>query len=507
MQTHKVLLMILDGFGIGDGSHSDAIRAAGTPFIDSLKSVYPNSQLIACGESVGLPDGQMGNSEVGHLTIGAGRVLYQDLVKINKAIDTQAFYSNPEFVKAINYAKENGSKVHLIGLASHGGVHSSFKHLLALCDGAKRLDFSDVFVHCLTDGRDVDPGSALKDIAELKEYLKHSVGKIASICGRYYTMDRDKRWARIKEAYDLLVRGVGTPYTDPVEAVRASLANDVTDEFIKPEVIVDDNGKPVATISANDVVICFNFRTDRLREITTVLSQKDMPEEGMNTIPLYYVTMSRYDEAFKNVHVLYDKDNVKNSLGEIVSRAGLTQLRIAETEKYAHVTFFFSGGQETIFEGEDRILVHSPKVATYDLQPEMSAPEVKDKLVEALKKDKYSFICLNFANCDMVGHTGVYDAIKKAVVTVDACTREVVNTAREHAYDVLIIADHGNADFAVNEDGTPNTFHSLNPVPAILVSERFKSMQNGTLADVAPTLLKMMGLEPSEEMTGQVLCH
>lgn len=506
MQTHKALLMILDGFGIGDGSRADAIRAAGTPFIDSLKKTYPNSRLIASGESVGLPEGQMGNSEVGHLTIGAGRVLFQDLVKINKAIGDKSFYSNPELLAAYKYAKENGKNVHLLGLVSHGGVHSSFEHLLALCDAAKQYGLSDVFVHCLMDGRDVVPGTALKDIADLDEYLKNSVGKIASVCGRYYTMDRDKRWNRIKEGYDLLTKGIGTPYKNAVEAVKASLDAGVTDEFIKPEVITDEAGKPLATLAAGDVVICFNFRTDRLREITTVLTQTEMPEEGMHTMPLYYVTMSRYDEEFRGIHVLYDKDNVQNSLGETVGRAGLRQLRIAETEKYAHVTFFFSGGREEAFPGEERILVHSPKVATYDLQPEMSAPEVKDKLVAAINENKFDFICLNFANCDMVGHTGVYEAIETAVRTVDACTREVVTAARKNGYDILIIADHGNADHALNEDGTPNTAHSLNPVPAILVSDRFKSMKNGTLADVAPTILKVMGLTQPEEMTGGALC-
>lgn len=506
MQKNKALLMILDGFGIGDGTKSDVISTVSTPFITSLKAKYPNSRLLACGENVGLPDGQMGNSEVGHLNIGAGRVIYQDLVKINRAVRDNTLADNAVLREAFDYAKANNKPVHFLGLLSDGGVHSSEDHLLALCDVAKNVGLENVFIHCLMDGRDTDPKSGAGFMQKLTGHLKHSAGKVASICGRYYTMDRDKRWERIKLGYDLLTAGVGETATDPVAAIEKSYAAGVTDEFIKPIVMMNGN-EPIAKISAGDVVICFNFRTDRLREITTVLTQKDMPDNGMKTLQLHYVTMTCYDESFKGVRVMFEKDNVRMTLGETVAKAGLAQLRIAETEKYAHVTFFFSGGREEVFPREERILVNSPKVATYDLQPEMSAPIVKDKLVEALKTQKFDFVCLNFANCDMVGHTGVYEAISKAVRTIDECTKEVVTTARENGYDVLIIADHGNADYAVNPDGSPNTAHSLNPVPAILVSDRFKTMKNGVLADVAPTILRVMGLEIPDAMTGKVLAE
>jgi len=501
----KVLLTILDGWGIGDGSQSDVISIANTPYWDKLIATYPNSKLLTCGENVGLPDGQMGNSEVGHLNIGAGRIVYQDLVKINKEIREGKIDKNPVLVEAFKYAKENNKAVHFLGLVSDGGVHSLDKHLYKLCDMTKDFGLERVFIHALTDGRDTDPRSGYGFVKNLLEHLEHSNGKIASLCGRYYTMDRDKRWERVKQGYDLITKGIGKPTTDILKAIQESYDEGITDEFIKPIVCVDDNGKPLAVVQEGDVFICFNFRTDRLREITIVLTQKDMHEFDMHTIDLYYLTMTRYDDTFQNVHVIYDKENVSNTLGEVVSKAGLRQLRIAETEKYAHVTFFFSGGREEVFENEDRILIHSPKVPTYDLKPEMSAFEVKDALVEQLNTQKYDFICLNFANGDMVGHTGVYEAIRKAVEAVDVCLSEVVETARKNDYTVLILADHGNADYAKNPDGSPNTAHSLNPVPFIVVSDEYKIAKDGILADVAPTVLNIMGLPIPQEMTGKIL--
>ena len=503
--SNKVILLILDGWGIGDKSKSDVIYNANTPYIDSLYTKYPNSQLQTSGNNVGLPEGQMGNSEVGHLNIGAGRIVYQDLVRINKAIEDNSIASNPVLADAFNYAKEKNTAVHFIGLVSDGGVHSSDKHLYKLCDLTKDYGLGKVFIHALTDGRDVDPRSGKGFIENLENHLKTSNGQIASIVGRYYGMDRDKRWERIKEAYDLYVYGKGKKSVDMVQAMQQSYNEGVTDEFVKPVVRVGKDGNPVGVIKPNDVVICFNFRTDRLREITTVLTQKDMPEHGMQTMPLYYVTMTRYDETFKNVHIVYDKDNLTNTLGEILAKNGKKQIRIAETEKYAHVTFFFSGGREETFENEKRILIQSPKVATYDLQPEMSAYLVKDAIVEELKKQEVDFVCLNFANGDMVGHTGIYGAITKAVEAVDQCVSEVVETAKANGYEAIIIADHGNADNAVNADGSENTAHSLNPVPFIVVSDRFKKVQNGILADVAPTILNMLGMQPSTEMTGKNL--
>ncbi|MBI9055710.1 MAG: 2,3-bisphosphoglycerate-independent phosphoglycerate mutase [Bacteroidales bacterium] len=501
----KVILLILDGWGIGNKSKSDVIYNANTPYIDSLYKNYPHSQLQTSGNNVGLPEGQMGNSEVGHLNIGAGRVVYQDLVRINKAVEDSSIASNEALVNAFNYAKENNKAVHFIGLVSNGGVHSSNKHLYKLCDLTSDYGLDQVFIHALTDGRDVDPRSGKGFIQELENHLANSNGEIASLIGRYYGMDRDKRWERVKEAYDLYVQGKGKSTTDMVQSVQDSYNENVTDEFIKPLVKVDSDGNPVGKIQPNDVVICFNFRTDRLREMTTVLSQQDMPEFDMKAMPLHYVTLTRYDESFKNVHIAYDKDNLKNTLGEILAQKGKKQIRIAETEKYAHVTFFFSGGREQEFENEKRILVQSPKVATYDLQPEMSAYLVKDAIVEELKKQETDYVCLNFANGDMVGHTGVYGAITKAIEAVDQCVSEVVETAKANGYEVIIIADHGNADNAVNNDGSENTAHSLNPVPFILVSDRFKSVQNGILADVAPTILSLMGITPSKEMTGKNL--
>ncbi len=501
----KVLLMILDGWGIGDHTKSDVISTMHPAYISAMTEQYPHAQLRTDGENVGLPDGQMGNSEVGHLNIGAGRVVYQDLVKINRACADGSILANPEIVKAFEYAKQKGASVHFMGLTSDGGVHSSIEHLYKLCDIAAHYGIENTFVHCFMDGRDTDPKSGKGFIADVEAHLAKSTGKIASIIGRYYAMDRDKRWERVKVAYDLLVNGVGDAATDMVEAMQRSYDEGVTDEFVKPVVRVDEKGEVIGRIKPDDVVIFFNYRNDRAKEITIVLTQEDMPAEGMHTMPLYYCCMTPYDAKFKGLHILFDKENVTNTIGEYVSSLGLSQLRIAETEKYAHVTFFLNGGREDKFEGEDRILVASPKVATYDLQPEMSAYEVKDKLVEALGTRKFDFICLNFANGDMVGHTGVYEAIQKAVKAVDECVADVVEAAKANGYEVVMIADHGNADFAVNADGTPNTAHSLNPVPIVVVSDRVKSVHNGILADVAPTVLKLMGLEQPAEMTGKAL--
>jgi 2,3-bisphosphoglycerate-independent phosphoglycerate mutase len=499
--------MILDGWGIGDGSRSDVIASGETPNIDALTAKYPHSRLLTCGEDVGLPEGQMGNSEVGHLNIGAGRIVYQDLVKINKAIREHTFENNKEIVSAFMYARQNNKAVHFIGLLSDGGVHSSQQHLHRLCDIAQDYGLERVYIHALMDGRDCDPRSGLGFMKELTEHLKKSAGQVASVCGRYYTMDRDKRWERIKQGYDLLTAGIGRKARSPEQAIENSYNDGVTDEFIKPVIIVDDNNEPIATLEEDDVFFCFNFRTDRLREITTVLSQRDMPEYQMSTIPLYYVTMTRYDDSFRGIHVVYDKDNVEMTIGETLSKLGLSQIRIAETEKYPHVTFFFSGGREKEFPNERRILIPSPKVATYDLQPEMSAYLVKDAIVAELNKSEADFVCLNFANGDMVGHTGVYDAILKAVKTVDECVGEVIAAARANDYDALIIADHGNADYAINEDGTPNTAHSLNPVPCILVSDDYKEIKDGILADVAPTILKVMNIPIPKQMTGKPLVN
>ncbi len=495
--------MILDGWGIGNHTHSDAIYSTPTPYWDKLLATYPHSELQASGENVGLPDGQMGNSEVGHLNIGAGRVLYQDLVKINKAIESGAILDNPEIKSAFSYAKETGKAIHFMGLTSTGGVHSSFEHIFALCDIAQKYGLEKVYLHCFMDGRDTDPRSGKGFIEQLTEHCDKTGAKIASIIGRYYAMDRDKRWDRVKVAYDLLIDGTGKQATDMVKAMQESYDEGVTDEFIKPI----NNSTVDGTIKEGDAVIFFNYRNDRAKELTVVLTQHDMPEEGMKTIPnLQYYCMTPYDASFKDVHILFPKENVDNTIGEYLSSKGKKQLHIAETEKYAHVTFFFNGGREAPFEGEDRILVPSPKVATYDLKPEMSAPEVADKLRDAIDSEKYDFIVVNFANGDMVGHTGVYSAIQKAVETIDKCVEEVVEAAKKNGYEVIIIADHGNADHAENSDGTPNTAHSLNPVPCVYVTDdKNATVENGILADVAPTILHIMGIPQPKEMTGHNL--
>jgi 2,3-bisphosphoglycerate-independent phosphoglycerate mutase len=504
----KVLLMILDGWGIGKNDKSNAIYTAGEPNIDALKQKYPNSRLSASGEDVGLPDGQMGNSEVGHLNIGAGRVVYQDLVKINRACRNKELLQNPEIKAAYEYVKQSGKQLHFMGLLSNGGVHSSNEHLYAFLDLAKEYGLDKVYVHCFMDGRDTDPKSGAGFVDELEKHMAKSTGKIASIIGRFYAMDRDKRWERVKVAYDLLVNGCGAKFSNPVEAVELSYKEGVTDEFIRPISIVKEctaNAPQIATISEGDAVIFFNFRNDRAREITRVLTQENMPELGMKTIPLYYCCLTPYDDSFKGLKILFDKENVQMTLGEVVANAGKKQLRIAETEKYAHVTFFFSGGREEKFNLEERILINSPKVATYDLKPEMSAPEVAEALIKVIQSRKEDLIILNFANGDMVGHTGIYPAIQKAVKVIDKLTGEVVNCAKENGYTVLITADHGNADHAVNQDGTPNTAHSLNPVPFIVVDNDIKHVDNGILADIAPTILKLMGIDQPKEMTGKPL--
>ncbi len=495
--------MILDGWGIGKHDKSDVIFSTPTPYWDYLLENYPNSELQASGENVGLPDGQMGNSEVGHLNIGAGRVVYQDLVKINKACREGSIMENPEIKSAFSYARDNGKAIHFMGLTSNGGVHSSLDHLFALCDIAKSYGLEKVYIHCFMDGRDTDPRSGKGFIEQLQEHCSKSAGVIASIIGRYYAMDRDKRWERVKVAYDLLVHGEGTQATDMVAAMQASYDADVTDEFVKPI----NNSTVDGTIKEGDAVIFFNYRNDRAKELTVALTQHDIPEAGMTTIPgLQYYCMTPYDASFTGVHIIFDKENVDNTLGEYLSSLDKKQLHIAETEKYAHVTFFFNGGREAPYEGEERILVASPKVATYDLKPEMSAFEVCDKLTEAIRSQQFDFIVVNYANGDMVGHTGVYEAIEKAVKAVDECVRRTVEAAKESDYEVIIIADHGNADNAVNADGTPNTAHSLNPVPCIYVTSRKDAhVEPGKLADVAPTILSIMGLKQPSEMTGHSL--
>lgn len=490
----KVILIILDGWGLGDHSKADAIYNANTPFFDKCLQKYPNSTLKTSGEDVGLPDGQMGNSEVGHLNIGAGKIVYQDLVKINKAIEDKSFAKNSELLKAFNYAKKNNKSIHIMGLVSTGGIHSHQDHLYALCNLAKENGLKNIYVHAFTDGRDCDPKSGLKHIKNLLDFLNTGKGELVSIIGRYYAMDRDKRWDRIKIAYDMLVKGKGEKSKDFIQSIKNSYNNGITDEFIKPIVKVDENNNPIGRIKEGDVLICFNFRTDRCRQITIALSQKNLPEYDMHTIPLYYVTMTNYDDEFKNTHILFKKENLNNTLGEIISKNGLSQLRIAETEKYPHVTFFFSGGREEKFEGEKRIMIPSPKVATYDLKPEMSAYEVKNAVINEMNTFKEDLIILNFANPDMVGHTGVYKAIIKAVETIDKCLKEVCENAIRNGYSIIITADHGNADKTINADGTPNTAHTVNPVPFIIIDKDYTTghCKNGRLSDIAPTILSLM---------------
>ncbi|MCQ2239500.1 MAG: 2,3-bisphosphoglycerate-independent phosphoglycerate mutase [Bacteroidaceae bacterium] len=501
----KALLMILDGWGIGNKGKGDVIFNTPTPYMDYLQAEYPNSQLLASGENVGLPDGQMGNSEVGHLNIGGGRIVYQDLVKINRACADNSIMQNAEIVAAYSYAKENGKNLHLMGLTSTGGVHSSMTHLFKLIDIAKEYNLEGrTFVHCFMDGRDTDPKSGKGFIGDVENHMKEvGCGAIASIIGRFYAMDRDKRWERVKVAYDQLIAGEGKQSDNMVQAMQESYDEGVTDEFIKPIV----NSTVDGTIKEGDVVIFFNYRNDRAKELTIVLTQQDMEEQGMKTIPgLQYFCMTPYDASFTGVHILFPKENVNNTLGEYIAAKGLNQLHIAETEKYAHVTFFFNGGRETPYDNEDRILVPSPKVATYDLKPEMSAYEVKDKLVEAINTQKYDWIVVNYANGDMVGHTGIYEAVEKAVKAIDECVKDTVEAAKANDYEVIIIADHGNADNELNADGTPNTAHSLNPVPCIYVTaNKDAKIEDGILADVAPTILHIMGLEQPAEMTGKNL--
>ncbi|KAA3652925.1 MAG: 2,3-bisphosphoglycerate-independent phosphoglycerate mutase [Bacteroidetes bacterium] len=505
VKSKRVALLIIDGWGYGKKDKSDAIFQANTPVFDDLISTYPNATLLTDGLNVGLPKGQMGNSEVGHLNIGAGRVVYQDLVKINNAIEDDSISTNPELIKAIEYAKNENKSIHFIGLVSDGGIHSHQKHLEKLSEIASKNGLSNIFIHAFTDGRDTDPNSGKKFLANLQKHNQKTGAKIASITGRYYAMDRDLRWERIKIAYDALVHGKGTTSKNLLESVQKSYDAGISDEFIKPIIALDNQGDPIARIRENDVVVCFNYRTDRCREITRALSQEDFEDFDMFKLPLNYVTMTNYDNSFQGVSVLFQKDNLKNTLGEVLSKAGKKQIRIAETEKYPHVTFFFSGGREKPFEGEKRIMAASPKVATYDLQPEMNAKEVKTKIIAEIKNKSADFICLNFANPDMVGHTGVFSAIIKAVETVDQYTGEIVKAGLENDYSFIIIADHGNADYAINEDGSANTAHTTNPVPIILIDKDYTHIQSGKLADVAPSILKLLNLEIPQEMDGNLL--
>ena len=506
MAKKRAILIIMDGWGLGKVASSDAIQNANVPFIQSLYSDYPNTTLMTCGHAVGLPEGQMGNSEVGHLNLGAGRIVYQELERINVAITDGSFANNTVLLETINYAKNNTKPLHLLGLVSNGGVHSHINHLKAIIDVCKKSELQNVFVHAFTDGRDCDPKSGLGFIKELDSFLNSSVGKIASLSGRYYAMDRDKRWNRIKLAYDAIVNAKGEKTKNAIEAVENSYTKNITDEFIAPTIIVNDDQTPVATIKDGDAVICFNFRTDRCREITQVLTQTDMPEHEMKKLSLHYTTMTEYDKTYQNIHVIFDNDNINNTLGEILEQNNLKQIRIAETEKYPHVTFFFSGGREKPFEGESRILIPSPKVATYDMKPEMSAYEVTDALILEIVKKSADFICLNYANADMVGHTGVWEAAIKAVETVNECVEKVVKTALENDYSIFLTADHGNSDYMINEDGSPNTAHTLNPVPFFIIDKEWKGkIRPGKLGDIAPTILKMMGLKIPIEMTGEIL--
>jgi len=502
----KIILIIMDGWGLGKIKSADAIQNANVPFVSSLYSKYPNSTLVACGEEVGLPDGQMGNSEVGHLNLGAGRIVYQELQRINLAIKTGEFAKNKELLEAIEYAKTNSKPLHLLGLVSNGGVHSHINHLKAIVDVCKANNLHNVFIHAFTDGRDCDPKSGLVFLQDLQKHLDTSVGQIATVTGRYYAMDRDKRWERVELAYDALVNGIGEASDNIFATIEASYNNGITDEFIKPIINSAISNQQLMRIKENDAVICFNFRTDRCREITEVLTQNNFADLNMHKLKLHYTTMTDYDVSFINVNVMFENDNLNNTLGEVLSNAGKTQIRIAETEKYPHVTFFFSGGREKEFTGETRIIVPSAKVATYDLQPEMSAFEITEKLIPEIQKGTTDFICLNFANADMVGHTGNFRAVVKAVETVDKCVEKVVKVALDQDYTILLTADHGNADYEINEDGSPNTQHSINLVPLFLISKNFVgSLKGGKLGDIAPTVLSLMGLEIPKEMTGEVL--
>jgi 2,3-bisphosphoglycerate-independent phosphoglycerate mutase len=506
MLQKKVILVIMDGWGLGKVASSDAIQNANTPFTKFLYSKYPNATLITCGEAVGLPDGQMGNSEVGHLNLGAGRVVYQELQRINVAVRDGSFAKNETLLQAIRFARNNNKPFHLIGLVSDGGVHSHINHLKTIIDVCNEEGLNDVFIHAFTDGRDCDPKSGLAFLIELQQHLNFSVGKIATVSGRYYAMDRDKRWERVKLAYDAMVKGVGEKATDAIAAIENSYTKNVTDEFIKPTVIIDEGQQPLATINDGDVVLCFNFRTDRCREITQVLTQTDFPEYEMKKLSLHYTTMTEYDQSYKNVHIVFETDNLNNTIGEILEEHGLKQIRAAETEKYPHVTFFFSGGREKTFEGERRIMIPSPKVATYDLQPEMSAVELTDALIPEIKNKSFDFCCLNYANTDMVGHTGIWSAAIKAAETVDKCVERIVTAGLENGYTIFLTADHGNSDYMINEDGSPNTAHTLNPVPFFIIDENWRGpVKDGKLGDIAPTILTIMGLGIPGEMTGNIL--
>jgi 2,3-bisphosphoglycerate-independent phosphoglycerate mutase len=501
----KVILMILDGWGKSPDPKVSAIDNANVPFINSLYTKYPNAQLRTDGLNVGLPEGQMGNSEVGHMNLGAGRIVYQDLAKINLAVANKTMAQEKPLIDAFQYAKDNNKAIHFLGLVSDGGVHSHTSHLRSLVDASQTFGLDKVYIHAFTDGRDVDPKSGKNYIQDLENYIQNTSAKIASIIGRYYAMDRDKRWERVKLAYDLLINSIGKHTINAVESIQQSYDQNITDEFIEPLVLVDENNKPLAKIEEDDVVIFFNFRTDRGRELTEALSQKDFHEFNMHKMNLYYVTMTNYDDTYSNVHVIYDKDNITETLGEVLEKAGKKQIRIAETEKYPHVTFFFSGGREVPFEGETRILRNSPKVATYDLQPEMSAFELKDALVPELQKGEVDFVCLNFANGDMVGHTGIMEAAIKACEAVDVCVKEVVETALANNYTTIIIADHGNCETMINPDGSPNTAHTTNPVPIIMVDKEQIAIKDGVLGDIAPTILELMGIEKPAVMTGKSL--
>lgn len=506
MPENKVILVIMDGWGLGKVASADALQNANVPFTKSLYSKYPNTTLITCGEAVGLPDGQMGNSEVGHLNLGAGRIVYQELQRINVAVRDGSFAKNEMLHNSIRFAKKNNKALHLLGLVSDGGVHSHINHLKAIIDVCKTEGLQDVFIHAFTDGRDCDPKSGLRFITEIQQHLNNTVGKIATVSGRYYAMDRDKRWERVKLAYDALVNGIGEKATDAIAAVENSYRNNITDEFIKPTVILNEGQQPLATIKEGDVAICFNFRTDRCREITQVLTQTDFPDFDLKKLALHYTTMTEYDKTYKNVQVIFDTDNLNNTLGEILEKNGLKQIRAAETEKYPHVTFFFSGGREKIFEGETRIMIPSPKVATYDLKPEMSANELTDALLPEIQNKTADFICLNYANTDMVGHTGLWSAAIKAAETVDNCVERIVTTGLENGYTIFLTADHGNSDYMINEDGSPNTAHTLNPVPFFIIDKYWKgTIKPGKLGDIAPTILTMMGLPIPKEMTGDIL--